>query len=116
MKDAPGVEALMEAGSIRAVLKEASKKNVDIEVSVETVAEAWIGFCEMRMDYDFEYFACVAETIRDKETGDSIPFILNKGQRKLLGVLLDMVTANLPVRIIFLLRSVWYQDSRSRSR
>jgi hypothetical protein len=107
MREAIDVERLAGAGSFRGLLKEASKHEEGIEVSVEAVEEAWIAFCDIRMNYDFEYYAYTCETIRDKLTGELIPFVLNGGQRKLLRVLLDLFYKGEPVRVVLLKARQW---------
>jgi hypothetical protein len=59
------------------------------------------------MTHDFEYFACTAETITDKLTGAQTPFLLNKGQRKLLAAFEDMRLAGDPIRVILLKARQW---------
>lgn len=44
----------------------------------------WLRLCELRYQYDFEFYAVACLTIRDKETALMIPFRLNPAQRMLL--------------------------------
>ncbi|MDR2917837.1 MAG: hypothetical protein LBV72_00520 [Tannerella sp.] len=107
MKDIPSVIALDEAGSFKAILKEASKRYEDVDYSLESIDDAWLAFCELRMEYDFEYFAYSCETIMDKESSELIPFVLNKGQRKLLSVLMVMFLEKVPIRVILVKARQW---------
>ena len=44
----------------------------------------WLRLCEMRIKYDFEFYAIAYQVIRDKESAHMIPFRLNPAQRMLL--------------------------------
>lgn len=44
----------------------------------------WLKVCEQRYQFDFEYYSVSCSKIRDKETGQLIPFLLNRAQRKIL--------------------------------
>jgi hypothetical protein len=66
-----------------------------------------IKLCELRFRYDFEYFALKCVVIRDKITARDLPFVLNRGQRRLLDCLEKMRTAGLPVRVMVLKARQW---------
>lgn len=55
-----------------------------------------------RITFDFEYWAATCSTIRDKLSGQDIPFILNGPQRKILTILTEKLFNNEPVRAILL--------------
>lgn len=67
----------------------------------------WEDFCRIRTRYDFEFFARIAHTIRDKETHRNIPFILNRAQRKYLVPLEELRVAGAPIDIILLKARQW---------
>lgn len=73
----------------------------------ETVNLFMIQFIKLRIRYDFEFFAVTCLTIKDKITKQDIPFLLNRGQRKLLKVLEQQRTTNSPIRIILLKARQW---------
>lgn len=58
----------------------------------------WISFCELRYEYDYEFYASMCQTIRDKSTAKEIPFKLNRGQRKVLRVFENRRLNNQPIR------------------
>ena len=55
-----------------------------VEITEEMFFAFWIEFCNVRFSYDFEFFAVTELRIRDKITSEDIPFILNRGQKKIL--------------------------------
>ena len=93
---------LQRAGSIRALFAANSWELADDDFN-----QFWIKFCELRIRYDFEYFAAMYITIRDKISGEDIPFKLNRGQRKLLDRLEGMRTSGAPIRIMVLKARQW---------
>ena len=107
MRELVVVRGLLEAGSMKAHLRMAAKENEELVVDEGVVCDAWIAFNELRMDYDFEYFACAVETIKDKLTSEPIPFILRPGQRKLLAALEDMRQKRIPIRVIIVKARQW---------
>lgn len=56
---------------------------------------------------DFMYWAARAVKIRDKTTGRTVPFVLNRAQKRVLGELEKMRTAGQPIRIIMLKARQW---------
>lgn len=67
----------------------------------------WIQLCELRIRYDFEYFAINYVTIRDKVSGRDIPFRLNRGQRRLFASLEQMRLDGRPIRAMVLKARQW---------
>ena len=61
----------------------------------------------MRIEEDFEFWCARCVTIKDKMSGRNVPFILNRPQRRLLGVMEDQRTAGKPVRVILLKARQW---------
>lgn len=62
---------------------------------------------QTRCKYDFEFWAATAVKIKDKETGEDIPFILNRPQRRMLKKLEKMRRDNKPIRLIVLKARQW---------
>lgn len=62
---------------------------------------------ELRIEYDFEYWAATCARIRDRESEDLVPFILRRPQRKLLKVLVDALFENRPIRVVLLKSRQW---------
>jgi len=61
----------------------------------------------LRIKEDFEFWAARCATIKDKQYGNNIPFVLNAPQRRLLAVMEDQRAAGLPVRVILLKARQW---------
>lgn len=102
-----GVREIIQYGSIRNWI--AYKDNIKPEqVLQESIDQELIEFCKIRMEYDFEYWAYVCVTIKDKTTGQDIPFKLNLAQRSiLLKALEDQRRQEIPIRIILLKARQW---------
>lgn len=62
----------------------------------------WVRFCELRIRYDYEFYALMYQTIEDGNTAEEIPFRLKRAQREMLSVLEDMRLAGEPIRAIVL--------------
>lgn len=60
-----------------------------------------------RIHDDFEFWCARCVTIKDKLSGRNVPLVLNRPQRRLLGVMEDQRTAGLPVRVILLKARQW---------
>lgn len=93
---------LAEHGSIKGLFKASKEK-----LTEEVFEEFWIHFCELRYEYDFEYFAITCVTIRDKISSKDVYFRLNRGQHKLLSTLERMRLDNLPIRAMVLKARQW---------
>jgi hypothetical protein len=102
LKSHPDIQTLIKTKSIRKM----AGANGD-DAREEEYGKALIDFAELRMNFDFEYFAIAAETITDKQTSQLTPFILNRGQRKLLAVFEDMRRSHTPIRVILLKARQW---------
>ncbi len=116
IKDAPCSilylpEAMMQTEVCRLLSKYGSIEKIfkanGEELTEESYYEFWIGFCELRYRFDFEYFAITCATIRDKISAKDIPFRLNRGQRRLLDRLERMRLAGVPIRLILLKARQW---------
>lgn len=60
-----------------------------------------------RIKHDFEFWAFTCVKIQDKVTKELTPFKLNRAQRKLLGRIMKMFNAGVPIRIILLKARQW---------
>lgn len=61
----------------------------------------------LRIVEDFEFWCTRCVSIRDKRSGQCVPFILNRPQRRLLAVMEGQRTAGEPVRVILLKARQW---------
>ncbi len=93
----PICKQLSEYGSIERTYEENEEYLNDEEYEL-----FWINFCELRINYDFEFFAYMYETIEDAISAEDVPFHLQRGQRKLLTILEDMRLTGTPIRVIIL--------------
>ena len=89
--------ALAEHGSIAKLFK-AHKE----ELTEETYFAFWVRFCELRIKYDFEFYASTYQTIEDGNSAEDTPFRPKRAQRKFLSILEDMRIAGEPIRAIVL--------------
>ena len=64
--------------------------------------KCWIDICEIRIEYDPEYYFRMYETIEDGLTGELIPFVMNRAQRQFHKEVMQDIESNKPVRIITL--------------
>lgn len=69
-----------------------------------TSRQAWV---RLRCRHDFEYWAAMCATVRDKSTGRDIPFRLNAPQRRVAAILEADRRAGLPLRVIMLKARQW---------
>lgn len=74
----------------------------NLEFDEDEKQNCWIDFCETRILYDFEYYACQYETIEDGITEEMIPFRMNLAQRKFNEIVMGDLLSNKPVRVISL--------------
>ena len=65
------------------------------------------GIAMDRLKEDFEYWAATCAKIQDKESKRMIPFILNRGQRKLLAQYEAQRLSNKPIRVILVKARQW---------
>lgn len=77
------------------------------KVTDEARETVWKSFCQLRFQYDFEFFAIICITITEKKTGREIKFRLNNAQRKYLKVLEELRRANRPIDIILCKARQW---------
>ena len=60
-----------------------------------------------RLFDDFEFWCARCVTIKDKQSGRNVPFVLNRPQRRLLAVMEEQRVAGKPVRVILLKARQW---------
>ncbi len=78
-----------------------------VEEHPEYASLTGIGQERLRIRYDFEFWCCRCVKITDKLTGQLIPFVLNRPQRRLLAEMERQRLAGQPVRIILLKARQW---------
>ena len=104
------VEMLKEDRFVRLLVKYGMagyiEKYTDLECTESAVNELWEEFIQVRVRYDFPYWAYSFAPIKDKKTGVEIPFYLNRAQRKVLAMLEDMRKSGKPIKFI-LLKALW---------
>lgn len=61
----------------------------------------------MRFRYDFEFWAARCVVIHDKLTGSDVPFVLNRPQRRVLGIIERQRLEGRPIRLIMLKARQW---------
>lgn len=66
-----------------------------------------LDFERLRFRHDFEYWAATCVKIISKDTKQSVPFVLNRPQRRLLEVLERQRLAGVPIRVILLKARQW---------
>lgn len=98
----PLCRELLRTGSVALYLKQ--KK---INPTPKAIQYFTVEFIKQRIRFDFEFYAVLCLTIKDKITKQDIPFKLNRGQRKLLRELERQRLANLPIRVIVLKARQW---------
>lgn len=107
IREEGGIQDLCRAGGFRKFI--ATRDRIKAEyVMQEQIDNEIVSFCEIRMEYDFEYWAASAVLIKDKVTGQDVPFVLNFPQRNiLLPALEKQRRAEEPIRIILLKARQW---------
>lgn len=102
MKDIPIINGIILSGTITKYLTE-----VNGNPTPEELNSFVIGLSDLRLDYDFEFWAVTCVVIKDKISGLDIPFKLNRAQRKFLSRLEKMRLSGVPIRIILLKARQW---------
>lgn len=92
----------LNGSSVEKVLRQ-----VGLPVSEGNKLKLVTDLTNVRLDFDFEFFAAIAVKIQDKESKQPIPFLLNPAQRKLLFELEGMRVSGTPIRIILLKARQW---------
>ena len=98
----PVIKKLQQAGSVAQVLH-----NIGKSYTKENVLEINKQYIKARIKYDFEFWCAMFATIKDKKSERDIKFVLNRGQRKLLKVILKMWFEEKPIRIILCKARQW---------
>lgn len=116
IKDAPTPfmnlpEPMLGNGFVKAVVRAGSfeefiRSNGGM-VDDGTMDYVWRTFVKIRVRYDFPFWAASYIKIKDKRTARDIPFVLNRGQWKLLRAMFSMWRGGKPIRIILLKARQW---------
>lgn len=88
------IKKLAKHGSIEKMYK-AHKLDFD----QDELERCWIDICEIRIQYDVEYYFAEYETIEDGLSGAPIPFVMNRAQRRFHEIVMQDIEALRPVRI-----------------
>lgn len=96
------VRDLARSGSVRGLVESGGGK-----FTQDIYFAFLLEFARCRCRYDFEYYAYTNLKIMDKLSGLPIRFVLNRGQRRLLGVFEEMRLAREPIRVILLKARQW---------
>lgn len=80
---------------------------VTMHLKKEDYNAVYIYFLRTRLLCDFEFFCASCARIKDKSTGQDVPFLLNHGQRKLLRLMESQRLSGEPIRIILLKARQW---------
>lgn len=98
--------AMMENTIIKELAKHKSIEKMykahKLHFDEEELMKCWIDICEIRIQYDVEYYFAVYETIEDGLSGQLIPFVMNRAQRSFHAIVMGDIENNRPVRIITL--------------
>ena len=105
MKEDDFIKSCMKAGSALKYLN----NNIDKKsIKATKVPNAILRhISEIRINYDFEYWAVMTIKIKDKESGTNIPFKLNRGQRRLLASFERQRLNGIPIRVILVKARQW---------
>lgn len=97
---------MLDNRMIRQLVKHKSIKNMymanNVPFDEDEFQKCWIDICEIRIKYDPEYYFRMYETIEDGLSGELIPFVMNRAQRKFHEIVMNDIEAGRPVRIIAL--------------
>lgn len=102
MFDDPLVIGLSKAGSISKYLK-----MIGEEVTEETAAAVKNILIQVRGKHDFFYWAASFGSIKNKEGGPNVSFILNRPQRRLAAKYESQRLKGVPIRLILLKARQW---------
>lgn len=80
---------------------------VTMHLKKEDYNAVYVYFLRTRLLCDFEFFCASCARIKDKSTGQDVPFLLNHGQRKLLRLMESQRLSGEPIRIILLKARQW---------
>lgn len=97
MAELPMLRRIIDSGSVSVFAQTNGLAAKEIEKAI----------LRLRIEYDFEFWSATCAKIQDKLTKTTVPFILRRPQRKLLKVLLELLYAGEPIRIILLKARQW---------
>ena len=99
----PFAKSLAQAGCLDSFILAKLHKSPSFELK----EGLWTKWLQLRIRYDFEFWAAMFVKIKDKKGQNDIPFILNRPQRRLLAMLEEMRLAGKPIRLIMLKARQW---------
>ena len=95
--------AMMENTIIKELAKyksiEKMYKAHKLHFDQDELEKCWIDICEIRIEYDVEYYFAEYETIEDGLSGQLVPFVMNRAQRKFHEIVMSDIDNFRPVRI-----------------
>lgn len=104
MEVEPIVQALRKGGSLR----NTARGMFGSVSGASEMMRVWRSFVRCRQRYDFEFWCVTKWNIQDKESGETVPFVLNRPQRTVLVPELERLRkANKPIDIILLKARQW---------
>jgi hypothetical protein len=77
-------------------------KNNGVAATPKNVNDILNGINSLRFYYDFEFWAIMLIVIKEFGSSNDIKFLLNHGQRRILGEIYKCINKGLPIRIIIL--------------
>ena len=96
------IKDIIKYGSVDKFLEKSIKLSINAEKSQQSFEALFYLINRIRNEYDFEFWAATTIKIKDKETGDQIPLILNRAQRRYFAKLEKLRLKGVPIRIILL--------------
>lgn len=99
----PFAKSLAQAGCLDSFILAKLHKRPSFELK----EGLWTKWLQIRIRYDFEFWAAMFVKIKDKKSQNDIPFILNRPQQRLLATLEGMRLAGKPIRLIMLKARQW---------
>ena len=82
-------------------------QKMGIEPTEQGKSELLSGIMELRLDYDYEFWAATCYTIQDKKSKQDIKLIHNRGQRKLTRAFEMQRLMHKPIRVIVVKARQW---------
>ena len=101
------IKDIIKYGSVDKFLEKSIKLSINVEKSQQSFEALFYLINRIRNEYDFEFWAATTIKIKDKETGDQIPLILNRAQRRYFAKLEKLRLKGVPIRIILLKARQW---------
>jgi hypothetical protein len=97
MQEIEGIKKIMEYKSLDEFCR---KKKFPFDKTLKSISE-------LRLTYDYEFYAATQQKVLDKKTKKYVPFYLNYPQRKLNKIVQDKIDAGEPIYIKILKARQW---------